>query len=166
MSWISLTTIQIPNTDSWQFSPPIPQSRFIRVSHQLSHPIYLQWYGLIAQSLDGSPMFLHGVKKLWPTLEGAIVHFDPLTEPDFLGGTRRIAVRGSKRQPYNLSWSVLLEFWSEITGVVNQFDIDRVSGSIDDLSNVLDLIRSDLDFVVGDPGGSSLTDPSLLPYLP
>lgn len=157
MSWISLTTIQIPNTTEWQYSPPIPQIQYIRVAHQLSHPQYLKWYGLIAQALDGSPPFLTDVRKLWPTHEGNIFTFFPLTEPDFFGGIRRIAVRGSTRQPYNLTWAVELHYWNVIELPVTQTDIDQIT-------DVLDLIQSDLDLAF--PNGEfDLTSPLAVPLL-
>ena len=157
MSWTALTTIQIPNTTDWNYSPPIPQIQFVRVIHQLSHPEYLKWYGLIAQSLDGSPPFLTDVRKLWPTYEGAIFTFLPLTEPNFFGGTRRIAVRGSKYQPYNLTWAVELQFWNVIQLPVTQTDLDQIN-------DVLDLIQYDLDLTFP-TGEFDLTSPLTIPLL-
>jgi hypothetical protein len=157
MSWENLTTIQIPNTTEWQYSSPIPQIQFVRVTHQLSHPEYLKWYGLIAQSLDGSPPFLMDVRKLWATHEGSIFNFLPFTEPDFFGGIRRIAVRGSTRQPYNLTWAVELQFWNVIELPVTQTDIDQIN-------DVLDLIQYDLDLTFP-TGEFDLTSPLAIPLL-
>ena len=158
MSWTALTTIQIPNTTEWQYSPPIPQIQFVRVAHQLSHPEYLKWYGLIAQSLDGSPPFLTDVRKLWPTYEGSIFTFFPLTEPDFFGGIRRIAVRGSKYQPYNLIWAVELQYWNVIQLPVTQTDLDQIT-------DVLDLIQVDLDLANSTSGFDFSSPQSFVPFL-
>lgn len=129
------------------------------MTHNLSHPLYLQWYGLIAQSLSSAPVdFLHSVRKLWPTPEGVIFEFPPLTEPDFLGGTRRIAVRGSKRQPYDLLWQVTIDYWDEIRHPVTQFDIDNITSQLDFLQEEIELIAP-----IGD---ISLTDSSPLPFFP
>jgi hypothetical protein len=158
MSWATLTTIQIPNTTEWQYSPPIPQIQFVRVAHQLSHPEYLKWYGLIAQSLDSSPPFFTDVRKLWPTYEGSIFTFFPLTEPDFFGGIRRIAVRGSKYQPYNLIWAVELQYWNVIQLPVTQTDLDQIT-------DVLDLIQVDLDLANSTSGFDFSSPQSFVPFL-
>lgn len=156
MTWNFLTTIQIPNNTQWLYSPPIPQIQFIRLVHNLSHPVYLEWYGLIAQSLDGPPNFLCNVRRLWPTAEGVIFDFPAFTEPDFFGGTRRIAVRGSKQQPYNLSWSVQIEYWSELRWPVTQDDFDQITDTLDPIEDAIYSIQDYLTI-----GTGNLTDPYL-----